>query len=447
LIHYALTEDFTMPRRPPSHRRSQVESFDASVSLGGHEFTFRLHTRPLALGREVSVQYYWMDSTGFRITRSRRAADPVNFRNCVGHWWAAMQAAQLDRDEDQIRHLIMATSFGLISGGKAMQQVFRDAHLAEGATAPEEQSLPEEVQKHVRAVVDSRDRQRVRQELDEILRAEVPDDDDLLTLSQTFDGLLKKGVEWVRSRGNDGLEEFLALFDAWSTKHRKKGGRDGLRRFLNLFAYQCKISFYLTYANAWISLIPWLQQHRGLDDVSERFLRMWHMQNQPIEQSNGIVLPDVFCGQVLSLHPLSGFFMKDPALCAAVGPFFTSPRYAEALAGGLPEYWEMVGAILTAARLYRQAADRQANLRGLRSRGGAAVEGVAAAEGAEALRDFAESQKIACPFCNKPAHFVRCFPAGDADQFRMEYTCRRCNLPVEAVFERDTLERWLEHRD
>jgi len=56
----------------------------------------------------------------------------------------------------------------------------------------------------------------------------------------------------------------------------------------------------------------------------------------------------------------------------------------------------MVGAILTAAHLYRQAADGQANRRGLRSRGGDAVEGVAAAEGAEALlRAYPDNLKLA----------------------------------------------------
>jgi hypothetical protein len=441
-----------MARSVLSPRRRCLESFTASVSVGGQDFDFRLHTRPLSLDSELSATYYWMDSSRFRIARSRRSADPVNFRSCVGHWWAVVQAAGFGSDPVQIRNLILAASFALISGGKALQQVYRDAHVAARATAPEEQSLPDEAQARVRAVVSSQDRARVRKELDDVLGGAEARAGDGRVLRQTFDGLLQTGVELVGNHGHDGLVEFLARFDAWAAKHRKKGGRAWLRLFLNVFAYECKASFYLCYANAWISLIPWLERHRGLDEVSKRLLRFWHMQNQPIEQPDGRVIPDVFCGQVLSLHPLSGFIMKDPALCAVAGRFFASAHYEEALAKGLPEYWELIGAVLTAAHLYRQAADEQANRRGLRRRGGGAVEGVAgvadgAADEALLIKEFADSQMVACPFCDEPVHFARYFPAGEADRFRMEYACRRCDRPVQAFFEHDALVRWLTRPD
>ncbi|MEJ7636878.1 MAG: hypothetical protein WKF75_02530 [Singulisphaera sp.] len=35
-------------------------------------------------------------------------------------------------------------------------------------------------------------------------------------------------------------------------------------------------------------------------------LRFWHMQNQPAERPDGGWTPDVFRGQVLSLHPCRG---------------------------------------------------------------------------------------------------------------------------------------------
>jgi hypothetical protein len=106
------------------------------------------------------------------------------------------------------------------------------------------------------------------------------------------------------------------------------------------------------------------RENRVLDEGSKRCLRLWHMQNQPIERPDTGVTPDVFGGQLLSLHPLSGFVMKDPALCATVGRFCLSDAYervmVEGRAEGSSEYREFVGAILTAAALYRQALDRQA---------------------------------------------------------------------------------------
>ncbi|MEJ7636876.1 MAG: hypothetical protein WKF75_02520 [Singulisphaera sp.] len=78
--------------------RTPPASLTAEVRVDGRDFTFTLFTRPLRLGDSGTIRYYWMDSSGFRIARGRRAADPANFRNCVGHWWAAMRSQGWDRD-------------------------------------------------------------------------------------------------------------------------------------------------------------------------------------------------------------------------------------------------------------------------------------------------------------------------------------------------------------
>jgi hypothetical protein len=69
----------------------------------------------------------------------------------------------------------------------------------------------------------------------------------------------------------------------WLKKLRKRGGQDRTRLFINMFSYECKVSFYLCYACAWLGLIPWLVANQGLDPMTERFLRFWHYQNQPTE--------------------------------------------------------------------------------------------------------------------------------------------------------------------
>src|SRR4051794_37791594 len=96
------------------------------------------------------------------------------------------------------------------------------------------------------------------------------------------------------------------------------------------------------------------------------------MQNQPEERADGSVRADVFGGQVLSLHPLSGFFMLDPALCAVAGKFFASDAYdltfGQRQGDSCKEYWDLIGAIIMAAHLYKQAADEQAQRRDYRDR-------------------------------------------------------------------------------
>jgi hypothetical protein len=88
-------------------------------------------------------------------------------------------------------------------------------------------------------------------------------------IRQTFEGILQHGIDLVQRNGNGGLKAFLGRLDAWIAKLCKKGDRGWRRSLLDLLFYQCKVSFYRGYANAWISLIPWLRENRGLDLASE----------------------------------------------------------------------------------------------------------------------------------------------------------------------------------
>jgi hypothetical protein len=432
--------------------REPIQSLTATIRLQDQDFAFRVYTRPLRLGPSGTVQYYWMDSSQFRIARGRRGIDPINFRNCVGHWWRAMQALGLGSDPTQIEHLVLATTYPLVSRSNALQNVYRDAHLAADATRPVEQSLPEPIRGRIQAVIDSRDRGRIQAELHASLgRAEIPAPE-MARMRQAFDGILRHGVELAREKGNDGLEEFLGRFDAWSAARRRKGGQGWLRPFLDRFSYECKASFYLCYANAWIGLIPWLRENRGLDQASERFLRVWHTQGQPIEQPDGSVIPDAFAGQVLALHPLSGFFMKDPALCAIAGRFIVSDAYERAMvqgqAGDCASYWDFVGAILTAAALYRQALDRQAERRGVRQRHSDDPDLAEVTDGTRSeaglLEEFARGFGLRCPRCGGTLR-ARGFDPVDAgdDDFDDDFACRDCGHPSRHCIARQDLESWL----
>jgi hypothetical protein len=225
-----------------------------------------------------------------------------------------MQLEDCAEEPDQIRQLLLAASYALVGADKGPQHVYRDAHLAPKTTEPEERSLPESVWTGVQALVQGRNAQRVRQELDRVLGAWTLPASEQQAIRQTIGGILAHGVDLVRARGPEGLEEYLGKFESWCARTRRKGGQGFRRQALDGISYLSKCSFYLCYTNAWISLIPWLKEHRQLDTVSERFLRVWHLQQQPAE--GGGLGGDVFRGQVLSLHPLSGFFMKDPGLCA-----------------------------------------------------------------------------------------------------------------------------------
>lgn len=424
-----------------SHRTTR---FPLSVRLGEDDFTFALCGRRLALGLDCSIDYFWMDSTGFRITKARRTVDPANVRNCVGHWWAAMKASGWHRDPDQLDHLLLAASYAVLSGAKSTHQVFRDAHLAPRATKPMVEALADDVSGRIRDAVGRRDRDRVGHELDVILDAPAPlpaEEREVMRL--TFEGMLAHGRELVRRHDVEGARQFVGTVDAWAAAKRRKGNQGWLRTFLNRFAYECKVAFYTCYANAWIDIIPALRRDHGLDLVSERFLRVWHMQNQA-------GYADVFRGQVLSLHPLSGFVMKDPALLAVAGPFFGTdayPRVFECGEADVPEYWDLVGAILTAGHQYRQALDRQAARRGV----GATVPRGEVTTGADTASDFgllesyATDRGIRCPGCGGELRLGGVDPAAPGSDARATFVCAPCRRDVSVVIRQADLVAWCGH--
>jgi len=467
-------------------KHTPPQSLTASVRLAGQDFAFRLYSRHLRLAPFGTVEYYWMDSSLFRNIESEASA--ASFRNCVGHWWTAMQASGLGDDLEQQTHLVTAMCYPLVCRSKGMQDVYRDAFLAPLSVDVGADALPDKVRRRIRRIVRARDRFAVQRELDAALGRFEPPAKALPALQEAFRHWIGNGVTLLREHGEKGLEHFLAEADYWLAKYRKRSGR-WVRHFINMIAYETKVAFCRCYANAWIDLIPWLRKHRGLDLVSERFLRFWHNQNQPVEVPHGRTMggiyyptrggaavigpapnnracppiawktehvgpthaPDVFCGQVLSLHPLSGFFMKDPGLCAIAGRFFACNRHDDVLLHGqadCAEYWDLIGAILSAAHLYRREADRQAQRAGVRLRGGDKVKKVATScettSEAALLEDFAEAQRIRCPHCRGNLMVRKYYPAqSGADQCQVDYACRSCRQQVSKTFGRKALTDWL----
>lgn len=475
---------------PRTHRTDRTQSLDVPLRRFGQDFSFRLCRRPLHLGAGVTAQYYWMDSSGLRSLRNETAA--ANFRNCIGHWAGAMRAQGVAGELEQQIHYVLAVCYGLVTTSKAMQGIYRDAYLAPEATTTET-SLPEEVRERIQEATAGRDRFGVQRELDAALgRFEVPSQA-LPLLQEALRRWVGSGVSRMRQDGNAGLESFLREVDTWLQRLRKRSPR-WVRHFLNLFAYECKVSFYTCFANTWIDLIPWLRENHGLDVVSERFLRFWHHQNQPIEIPHGRTIGgldypthirarvvqtdrdgrstrhaltveterlapthvrDAFSGQVLSLHPLSGFLMKDAALCAISGKFFASDACATALQRGQverrAEYWDLMGAILTAAHLYRQSLDSQFARRGTHERVAADMTSWSQEQSrpeeateSELLEEFARANGQACPACRQSLCFRRYEPANaEDDHFQADFECGSCGHGVLLSIRRDDLTQWL----
>lgn len=488
--------------RQPSPRPSwstPVETFTATISRGGREFPFELHYRRLRPGEFSTIQYYWMNNAHFRWLGA--GSSSKNFQNCVDLWITASRLDGMEDDPVQQSHALMAQCYPLVSRSRAMQNIYRDAYLKPAQIDASAEPLPNDVLSRIRNVVESRDRFSLQHELDQLLKtAPKPPARIEETLHDVFEVWMGRGVQLMRSKGREGVARFLAEIESRMKQYRKESGNVWVRHFINRFSYEAKSDFYLCYASAWLSLIPWIKEHRGLDDVSERFLSTWHQQNQPVELapesligdvrnpgqgqaqardgalSQSSVAPppgpthlrDVFYGQVLSLHPLSGFFMKDPKLCAAAEAYFATDPMSEtgtqASIDYEDAYWNFIGAVLSAAYSYRLALDQQNVDRkepprkkttpksGRKTRVDRKAEAPKEEPSQEdqttteasTMEDFAARLNARCPHCRGELSFVSLEKCGEgAEYFDVLFTCPACQKQVTVPFPSSEFKEWL----
>lgn len=436
-------------------------SLCVDLEKGAQSFRFRLWHRPVDLGRAGAVDYYWMDSRHFR----RRGPGP-NYRSCVDSWWADVERArETDLLENQVNR-VLAEAFRLVNTARSLQDVYLDAHLHGGAdrefpTDPKSgrpeasrrtYSLPEEETRRLHDLTRRRDGALVRTELENLFLGSLPAPAELPAFQRAFQVWTGNGIVAFKTGGRDALQNYLLTqLSPWLTRLRKRGRDNRTRLFLNMFCYECKVSFYTCYANAWLGVIPQLVHQHGLDGPSERFLRLWHAQNQPLEDP---ATPtgghrDVFCGQILALHPLSGILLSEPEHRQAIGAWISHPDFDDLhrqhRLGTCPAYWDMVATILIAAQEYDHSRQRWNASRRGREIGSPPGRPEPARDDAPAavgllFEDYLQSRHIACPRCRAPLTYGHHEPPTDGgSEVRVVYHCRDAGHQVTITIPEDDL--------
>src|SRR5205085_8359298 len=101
-------------------------------------------------------------------------------------------------------------------------------------------------------------------ELETLFLGTLPSPAELPAFQKALQAWAGNGIVALRKGGRDALQNYLhTQLRPWLTRLRRRGGDDRSRLFINMFSYECKVSFYLCYANAWISLIPRLVHQHG----------------------------------------------------------------------------------------------------------------------------------------------------------------------------------------
>jgi hypothetical protein len=387
-----------------------------------------------------------MDSRHFR----RRHPGP-NYRACVDSWWADVEMAGETHHPEHLFNLVLAEYFPLVNTARSLQDVYLDAHLHDTADReiqgdPDDPryrrslrsySLPQEETRRLYELVERRSAALVRAEIEGLFLGPLPSDAEMPGYARAMEIWASNGVVEFKRGGWDALRRYIdTQLKPWLSRYRKRGGDDRTRLFINMFSYECKVAFYLCYANAWIGLIRALVDQHGLDPRSERFLRLWHHQNQPIEDpaAPGGGHRDAFCGQILALHPLSAIVHGEPNHLQAIAGWIGHPDYdvlnRQGRVGECPAYWNMVAAILIAAHEYRRSHERWDEERGVRETSGGANRPDPPrddARGSLALlfEDYVQARRIGCPHCPAPLVYRHVEPPGEgSSEAHVVFRCR-----------------------
>lgn len=353
-----------------------MERIRVPVLVNGQTFEFPVCRRPLNVGLDRPIQYYWIDHDLLRETRSNQSTNLCD--RIVEFWREAMIEAGAFQDSAQLEHYLFAKCHRVLSGNRGMQRVFRDAHAGHHTDERDAPvgaiELSDEIRGHIRAVVNSRELNALRGEFATVLEWQPLPETDRGLFNRFLDNWIGVGLRKLTENAETGVEEFVETVKHWDRLLGRSGRTDqSIRTFLNRFAYECKCSFFRCYTQVWSRLIAELLQNHQLNETSCRFLRLWHLQNLPTEtidaRGRRLIEPDVFFGHVLALHPLSGHFMQDSALLNVAGHFFGTDAWNavfERNESDRPEYWNLVEAILLAGHAYRANLNRQDAARGSR---------------------------------------------------------------------------------
>lgn len=429
-------------------RGPQTESIALQLNPQTQPITFQLCRRTLDFGLTEPVDYFWMNSSQFRT-----GSGGSNLKACIDWWWGLVESHDDAHDIYAQVNLVFAESYSLVNTSRAMQSVFRDAYLHHAADRMVEfendhvrgrrrrneftRQLAQVTIDRLQSVVQEKSVLSVQQELETVLCANLPTGRERQRLTEAAQHWAGNGCIEFRRGGREGLRTFIQSdLQSHIRSFRNRGGNEEARRFLNVFSYEAKVTFYRCLANTWSYLIDELDRRFSLSPASIRFMRFWHNQKQPELLPDGTII-NMFHGQVLSVHPLSAIVETSPEHLIRLGRWFGHPDYDALMqrdaVAQCEEYWDVVLTILVAAHQYRESQEHwESGRRNQRAAPQVESETVTDDERQTALEEFAENRQIRCRRCRGVLGSV-VSTASEQNQgiCRVTYRCNECQSQQE----------------
>ena len=434
---------------------AESQEVPVSFEYAGREFDFRICQRELTVGVPSKVLYYWMNSA-----QLRQGTGGPNFRPCVDLWWHVAEQEGQEKDLDNLANLVLAECYPLINTSKGMQDVYVDAQLSRTAdrdysfskvnnvrmaSSVRTHQLSTDECQRLREIAFTRDWTKIRSEFEQLFLGEQPSEEELPAFNEAAQSWIGNGIVEFKKGGHQGLQNYAATLDEWIVKLRKQGQIERVHRFLNRFSHTCKIAFYTCYCSAWVGILQWLEHNCEPNVVGDRLMRLWHNQNRGDHSAEN--KSDVFHGQVLALHPLSGIMHSSPEHLTTIGQWFGHREYDSIMSAGkaekCDEYWSLVGSILIAAHEYSGSRNRCNEFRDQVTQvssetvSGAAIEDTNLSMN-EAFEHVAAEGGHKCSKCAEAVTYIRHEPPDDDNStVTVDFECTSCGNPesIQVSFE------------
>lgn len=281
---------------------------EEELEVGGRGFRFALCRKAERMGA-VAIDHWWMDTATLYGQRNQPAAnlDPI-----VDSYWALCRHHGTDA-EASVRESYVLAKLLPRARSHASRRVFNDAHLfSRGrATRTARARAIEDLERLLGTGRDDRLTPReFKEETAKVLGPPRPDGPVAERYEQFAAELLGESCEALDDGDTGGLE---LAFRRWDEAMLAWGRRRGFaleKRVLDILSYECRTALHRCYSSAWCELLPRLTERYGLDEASQDFLGLWHLdQIQNPERD----FPDrfhLFHGHVFGLHPAGALLLQ-----------------------------------------------------------------------------------------------------------------------------------------
>lgn len=347
LNHSSASTVFYPPIRP--------HPFCAQMSAGGIPFKFELWGRESRLGEGaqcVEIDQLWMDVATLYPQRGRVA---VNHGPVTDYFWAkCLAAGEPTPAQQDIYLLAKLLPFARAHGSRrVLPDAIPSRSITRNGSSRSTATLAEDLERILScAVNDSRfglGSVAFRDRTADALAC--PRYDQNASFCAAYQEFT---TAWL-DRGRSGLmagdqRSLTATLDQWQVAMRGWGRRRGQqlgKEVLNALSYECRAAFHRCYTVVWQDLSFHLATHWGLDEPSQRFIQLWHLDRSSPTDDPAVDF-HLFHGHVFGLHPGSGLVMQTPTGRTLVADFVRARTAEEQV----EPYRRILAAIELAVHIY-----------------------------------------------------------------------------------------------